>query len=80
LLILFVIRQDMYALCRVFKKNVTFGEIEKQGECSASKAKGNQEQLPNFGDVGQTSTSSEQGKDNSWMQFIDDGLWSNKTK
>jgi hypothetical protein len=70
----------MYALCRVFKKNVTFGEIEKQGECSASKAKGNQEQLPNFGDVGQTSTSSEQGKDNSWMQFIDDGLWSNKTK
>jgi hypothetical protein len=58
---------------------VTFGEFVKQGECSTSKAKENQE-LTNFTDVGQTSGSNEQGKDNSWMQFIADDRWSNKTK
>jgi hypothetical protein len=57
---------------------VAFGEFEKQGECSTSKAKGNQE-LTNFADVGQASDSNEKGKDNSWMQFIADDLWSNKT-
>jgi len=82
LLILVVIFQDSYALCRVFKKNVAFGELhkQKQGECSSSQAKEKQEQFTNVRDAGQSSGSSEHGKDNSWMQFISDDLWRNKTK
>ena len=82
LLILVVIFQDSYALCRVFKKNAAFGEFheQKQGECSSSQAKEKQEQFTNVRDAGQSSGSSEHGKDNSWMQFISDDLWCNKTK
>ncbi|CAL5062974.1 unnamed protein product [Urochloa decumbens] len=74
--------QDSYALCRVFKKNVAFGEFQKQkqGECSSSQAKEKQEQFTNDRDAGQSTSSNEHGKDNSWMQFISDDLWCNKTK
>ncbi|KAM3277499.1 hypothetical protein ACQJBY_045408 [Aegilops geniculata] len=72
---------DSYALCRVFKKNVPAGEFEKQGECSSAQAKGNQEQVTDFEDAGESSTANENDKDNSWMQFIVEDLWcSNKTK
>lgn len=81
LFIFLVLLQDSYALCRVFKKNVPAGEFEKQGECSSSQAKGNQEQVTDFEDAGESSTANENDKDNSWMQFIVEDLWcSNKTK
>jgi hypothetical protein len=82
LLIRTVILQDSYALCRVFKKNVALGEFQKQkqGECSSSQAKEKQEQFTGVGDAGQSSGSNEHGKDNTWMQFIADDLWCNKTK
>jgi hypothetical protein len=76
-----VILQDSYALCRVFKKNEPIDEFEKQGECSTSQAKGNQEQVTDFEDAGESSGVNENDKDNSWMQFIVEDLWcSNKTK
>uniref|UniRef100_A0A453LKQ3 Uncharacterized protein n=1 Tax=Aegilops tauschii subsp. strangulata TaxID=200361 RepID=A0A453LKQ3_AEGTS len=81
LFIFLVLLQDSYALCRVFKKNVPAGEFEKQGECSSSQAKANQEQVTDFEDAGESSTANENDKDNSWMQFIVEDLWcSNKTK
>ena len=63
-------------------KNVPVGEFEKQGECSTSQAKGNQEQVTDFEDAGESSgAANENDKDNSWMQFIVEDLWcSNKTK
>ena len=81
LFIFLIILQDSYALCRVFKKNVPVGEFEKQGECSMSQAKGNQEQVADFEDAGESSGANENDKDNSWMQFIVEDLWcTNKTK
>lgn len=57
------------------------GEFEKQGECSTSRAKDNQEEVTDFEDAGQSSGAAENDKDNSWMQFIVDDLWcTNKTK
>jgi hypothetical protein len=77
-----VVLQDSYALCRVFKKNVALGELQKQkqGECSSSQSKEKQEQFTSIRDAGQSSGSNEHGKDNTWMQFIADDLWCNKTK
>lgn len=57
------------------------GEFDKKGECSSSQAKGNEEQVTDFGDAGQSSGANENDKDNSWMQFIAEDLWcTNKLK
>lgn len=78
-------KQDSYALCRVFKKNVMCTEVEEQGQCSlamveirsqvVSRAVDYETASPGDMPVGSSSCIDEDDKDDAWMQFITDDAW-----
>ncbi|KAG1359505.1 NAC domain-containing protein 45-like [Cocos nucifera] len=74
--------QDLYALCRVFKKNVVCAEIELQGQYSLMLMEGTQGVITTESEtmspdvpVGSSSCLDEDDKDDAWMQFISDDVW-----
>ncbi|XP_059647185.1 NAC domain-containing protein 54-like isoform X2 [Cornus florida] len=76
--------QDLYALCRVFKKNGVCTEIEEQGQCSSALINNNPHSIMMSTDyetmspdvpLASSSCIDEEDKDDSWMQFITEEAW-----
>ncbi|KAJ8752467.1 hypothetical protein K2173_004755 [Erythroxylum novogranatense] len=75
------IQVDSYALCRVFKKNGMYSEIEdQQNLCSISLMESpqgavNDETMSPDVPIASSSCMDDEDKDDSWMQFITDDPW-----